>query len=91
MIFSIFIYSLVFLLIVCSVKVVLITVTENKLAEENNQLISHKIKVELIEAETNKQHIKLVNDLNKSLNWRIFKVFEEMILLQEFVFKKHFN
>lgn len=68
-----------------------ITVTENKLAEENNQLISYKIEVELIEAETNKQHIKLVNDLNESLNWRIFKVFEEMILLQEFVFKKHFN
>jgi hypothetical protein len=81
--FTAVIYFLISILIICIVKVYMNTFSLNKKSElEYLKLVNH-FTLEKEKHKINNQKILLIEGLNKSLFIRLFKIINELILLQK--------
>jgi N-acetylneuraminic acid mutarotase len=81
--FTAVIYFLISILIICIVKVYMNTFSLNKKSElEYLKLVNH-FTLEKEKHKINNQKILLIEGLNKSLFNRLFKIINELILLQK--------
>lgn len=86
--FIIIIYLLIFALILCIVKVSFNTVVINKKGKLKHLKLRRDLSIEEEKGELNAQNILLVDNLNKSLFSRLFKIARKFILLQKCMFSK---
>jgi len=88
LIFSVVVYSLVFLLLFCIIKVILDTKRLNNKEKNNCLNLQKALQISNRESEIINNKILLVEGLYKMLFNRVFKITREIVLLQKLIFEK---
>ncbi len=86
-----FLFALIVVLILISVKMVVNNLNLNKLADIYYENLSKKLKAERKLFEKNSQKIILIDDLNEALFKRLFKITKELLFVQKLIFNNYLN
>lgn len=86
-----FLFAVIVVLIVVSVKMVVNNLTLNKLADRDYKILSDNLKIEMESFEKNSQKIIVIEDLNETLFKRLFKITKELLFLQKLIFDHYRN
>ncbi len=86
-----FLFALIAVLILISVKMVVNNLNLNKLADVYCKNLSKNLKAERKLFEKNSQKIILIDDLNEALFKRLFKITKELLFVQKLIFNNYLN
>ncbi len=87
--FETLVFAAIIVLVLFILRTLLITISLKEIYRKRYVDLQNQLNVEIQKKQIINQRFTLIDSLSKSLQERIFKIMEELILFQKFIFEKH--
>ena len=84
-----FLYGSIFILVMLAIKTVVHTRNLKRMAKREYAVLEMQLEMQTEKLYKNNQRLILVNDLHETLFSRFFKIIQDVLLMQKFIFETY--